>query len=211
VTRVVVVDYGAGNLHSVARALGHEGADVHITANAGDVMNAERLVLPGVGAFGDAMRELAARELVDPVKRFLEKGRPFLGICVGMQMLLGESTEFGSHAGLGVVPGKVLRIVAPGLKVPHVGWNRIRPSRDGAWRGTCLEGLEDERPMVYFVHSFNAEPEREDHRLADARYGETRISAAVRRDNAVGLQFHPEMSGAVGLSILRRFLSSGAA
>jgi len=207
--RVVVVDYGAGNLHSVARALRHEGADVVVSSAPDEVSRANRLVLPGVGAFADAMQELSRRNLVEPVKRFLEAERPFLGICVGMQMLLGESMEFGRHAGLGVVPGTVVRIPADrGVKVPHVGWSSIRPSREGAWNGTCLAGLEEQAPMVYFVHSYNAEPEDEEHRLADAWHGDIRICAAVRRHSAVGVQFHPEMSGAVGLAILRRFLSS---
>lgn len=208
--RVVVVDYGAGNLHSVARALTHEGADLLITSSPDEVRSADRLVLPGVGAFADAMRQLEARGLVDAVKRFFETERPFLGICVGMQMLLSESTEFGLHAGLGLIPGRVVRISSERVKVPHVGWNEIRPSRADAWKGTCLEVLEGQRPMLYFVHSYNAEPIDERHRLADASYGEGRICAAVRRNNAVGVQFHPEMSGAVGLSILRRFLSSRA-
>jgi glutamine amidotransferase len=207
--RVVVVDYGAGNLHSVARALRHEGADLVGRRRDDEVASADRLVLPGVGAFADAMRELDSRGLVEPVKRFFETGRPFLGICVGMQMLLTESTEFGLHPGLGLVPGRVVRLSSERAKVPHVGWNAIFPARKDAWKGTCLEVLEGhDRPMVYFVHSFNAEPVDETHRLADASHGDQRVCAAVRRDNAVGLQFHPEMSGSVGLSILRSFLSS---
>ena len=206
--KIVVVDYGAGNLHSVARALAHEGGDFVISASPAEVSRADRIVLPGVGAFGDSIRELERRELVEPLKAFLATGRPFLGICVGMQLLMSESTEFGEHPGLGFIPGKVVRLSAERVKVPHVGWNAIAPARPGAWEGTCLDGLEVERPMVYFVHSYNAEP-AEEHRLADAAHGDNRICAAVRRENAVGLQFHPEMSGAVGLRVLRRFLTEG--
>jgi imidazole glycerol-phosphate synthase subunit HisH len=202
--KVVVVDYGLGNMHSVIKALRHEGADVLVTESPADVRAAERLVVPGVGAFADNMAGLRQRSLVEPVLEFIATGRPFLGICVGMQVLLTESEEFGHHAGLGVIPGKVELIPkAPGRKVPHVGWNRI--SAVNAWAGSPLEPLEP-GTALYFVHSYNAVPAHEEHRLADVDYAGHRISAAIRKDNVVGVQFHPEKSGTAGLVVLARYL-----
>jgi len=203
---VTLVDYGLGNLHSVVKALRHEGAEVTVTSDPKDVPGAERLVLPGVGAFADGVKGLQERGLFEPLREYLATGRPFLGICVGMQLLMQESEEFGRHRGLGVIPGKVVAIPArPGLKVPQIGWNRIAPRRGGTWDGSVLDGM-DPGTMVYFVHSFTADPTDEEDRLADAEYGGHRISAAIQRGNVVGCQFHPEKSGPAGLRILRRFL-----
>jgi imidazole glycerol-phosphate synthase subunit HisH len=205
VTRVVVVDYGIGNLHSVVKALRHEGADVVVSSEPSDVQHAERLVLPGVGAFADGMEGLRTRGLVEPVLEFAATGRPLLGICLGMQLLLAESVEFGHHKGLGIIEGTVTLIPkAPGRKVPHIGWNRIFPVGT-SWTGTPLERLEPQT-MMYFVHSYTAEPAHEEHRLADADYAGARISAAVCKGNVVGTQFHPEKSGTSGLAVLARYL-----
>lgn len=203
--RVVVVDYGLGNLHSVVKALRHEGAEVDVSEDPDAVRGAERLVMPGVGAFADGMAGLVQRRLVEPVLDFIATGRPFLGICLGMQLLLETSTEFGTHKGLGVIAGTVEQIErGRGYKVPHIGWNRIMPAGAG-WAGTPLEPLEP-GAMMYFVHSFNAVPAREQDRLADTRYAEQRIAAAVRRDNVVATQFHPEKSGPAGLVVIARYL-----
>ena len=156
-TSVVVVDYGLGNLHSVVKALRHEGADVRVSEDPAEIQHAERLVLPGVGAFADGMEKLRHRGLVDPLREFVATGRPFLGICLGMQLLFDESTEFGRHEGLGVIAGKVELIPrAPGRKVTHIGWNRIAPAGRG-WAGTPLESHEP-GTMMYFVHSYTAVP-----------------------------------------------------
>jgi imidazole glycerol-phosphate synthase subunit HisH len=204
VKRVVVVDYGLGNLHSVIKALRHEGAEVTLTEDPDEVRRAERLVVPGVGAFADGMAGLRKRNLIEPLREFIATGRPFLGICVGMQVLLSESEEFGHHEGLGVIDGKVELIpTVPGRKVPHIGWNRLAPAR--SWAGTPLEPLEP-ATMVYFVHSYTAVPARDEDRLADVDYAGHRISAAVCKDNVVGVQFHPEKSGAAGLLVLARYL-----
>ena len=204
---VVVVDYGIGNVHSVLKALRHEGADVTLTSDVGAISSAERLVLPGVGAFAEGMRELSARGLVDPLKRYLAEGRPFLGICLGMQLLLSESEEFGRHEGLGFFPGRVVKLdVRAGVKVPHIGWTPIVEPAPSRFSGTFLEGTQP-GTMAYFVHSFSAVPEREEDRLADADYGGFRVSAAVSRGRVAGCQFHPEKSGPKGLAMLRRFLS----
>lgn len=203
---VIVIDYGIGNLHSVVKALGHVGGNVTVTSDPNMVAAGERVVLPGVGAFGDAVRKLRERALADAVLRFVDTGRPFLGICVGMQLLLAESEEFGCHRGLGIIDGTV-KPISPraGAKVPQIGWNRISPPPASDWNGTLLSEVTP-GSMVYFVHSFTADPARESDRLADAWYGGARLSAAVHRDNVTGFQFHPEKSGPLGLSILARFL-----
>lgn len=210
---VTVVDYGVGNLLSVRRAFEQCGAQVMLTSSPDRVWNAERLVLPGVGAFGDCMTALATGGLDQAVHRFIASGRPFLGICVGMQLLFSVGEEFGEHAGLGVIPGRVRaipRTAADGQphKVPHIGWTPLQPPAGGDaadWAGTPLAAV---RPgdEVYFVHSFTGWPEDEGDRLADADYHGRRISAAVRRGNVCGVQFHPEKSGRVGLGIIDSFL-----
>lgn len=203
--KVVVVDYGVGNLHSVVKALRHQGGDVTISSDPGEIAKAERLVLPGVGAFGDGMRELTERHLVEPLRAFVTTGRPFLGICLGMQLLLDESEEFGTRAGLGIVPGNVVAIPPkPGLKIPHIGWNEIAPPPGKSFAGSVLAEVP-ERTRMYFVHSFAAVP-HEEYRLADTFYGGFRISAAIRKDNVTGCQFHPEKSGPVGLRVVSHFL-----
>ncbi len=205
--KATVIDYGLGNLHSVIKALRHQGADVVVTAEPNEVRSAERLVLPGVGAFGDGMRGLFERQLIEPIYEFVKTGRPFLGICLGMQLFMSESEEFGRHAGLDLIAGPVTAIPrTPGLKIPQIGWNKIFPRPDGDWKNSPLANVEP-GAMVYFVHSFTAWPAREHDRLADADYGGHRISAAIQRDNVIGCQFHPEKSGSVGLGILARFLS----
>lgn len=201
-----IIDYDLGNLHSVIKALKHSGADVTVTSDPKTLPQAERLVLPGVGAFGDGMASLKKHGLDEAIHRYFETGRPFLGICLGMQMLLTESEEFGRHQGLGAIPGRVVEIARePGIKVPQVGWNAITPRPGGSFAGSILESVQP-GAMVYFVHSFTAVPDREEDRLADASYGSTRISAAVQRGSIIGTQFHPEKSGEVGLGIVRRFL-----
>jgi glutamine amidotransferase len=208
--KVVVVDYGIGNLLSVTRALSQVGADAVLSNSPNEVGNADRLILPGVGAFGDGMAGLAAAGLTDAVKRYAERGRPFLGICLGMQMMLDTSMEYGSHAGLGLIAGTVVLVPATTSenkphKIPHIGWNRLLPS-GCSWSGTILEGLSDDR-NTYFVHSFMADPADPAHRLADCDYNGRRVSAAIRRDHLYGCQFHPEKSGPVGLRILQRFVA----
>lgn len=211
---VTIVDYGRGNILSVSRALESVGASVTLTDDPVAIAAAERLLLPGVGAFGDAMATLQARNLVAPLQAFAETGRPFLGICLGMQLMLDESEEFGSHAGLGLIPGRVQRIPVPeangvAYKVPHVGWNRLIAA--GAdWTGTPLADTAD-AAAVYFVHSYEARPDEPAHRIADCVYGGHRIAAVIGRDNMIGCQFHPEKSGETGLGILKRFLGGGPA
>jgi len=208
--KVVVVDYGIGNLLSVTRALAQVGADPVLSNSPNEVADANRLILPGVGAFSDGMAGLAAAGLVEAVQRFAERNRPFLGICLGMQMMLDTSIEFGSHAGLGLIAGTVVPVPAKTSdgkphKIPHIGWNRLVHA-GGDWRGTILDNMPDD-PNTYFVHSFMADPRNPAHRLADCDYDGQRVSAAVRRDYLYGCQFHPEKSGRVGLKILENFIA----
>jgi len=210
-TSLSIVDYGTSNLLSVTRAFEHAGAVVETVATAEQITKADRLILPGVGAFGNCRDSLQARGLWQPIEAFLQSGKPFLGICVGMQMLLDSSDEFGNHDGFGLVPGQVSAIPTNGAdgaphKIPHIGWNKIAPPNSpDDWRGTILDGIEP-GASVYFVHSFAAQPNDNGHQLADTDYDGVPISAAIRRDNAYGCQFHAEKSGPVGLKIIENFL-----
>jgi imidazole glycerol-phosphate synthase subunit HisH len=208
---VAVVDYGAGNLLSVARAFENAGADVHLVSEPNAVLAAERLVLPGVGAFGDGMAELHARGLGDAIKRWVENERPLLGICLGMQMLMEFSEEFGNHAGLGLVEGGVTAIPRANVtgvrhKVPHIGWNELLPGSTEDWRATILERTSPGE-AVYFVHSFEAQPQRPAHRLAECNYNGLRLAAVISSGLVYGCQFHPEKSGPTGLRIISSFLN----
>lgn len=209
---VTVIDYGIGNLLNVVRALRHAGADVTIATNAAEVADLpQRLVLPGVGAFANGMAEVRARGFDDLVRRFADTGRPFLGICVGAQMLFDVGEEFGEHAGLGLIPGRVRPVSPTGAdgrphRIPHIGWSALScPASRGSWKGTPFALLEP-GASVYFVHSFAPEPSAQAHRLADTAYDGARICAAVGRGNIWGCQFHPERSGPHGLRILEGFL-----
>jgi len=210
--KVTILDYGMCNLLNVVRAFEHCGAVVVVTDDASVALRAEKLVVPGVGAFRDSINEIEAKGMGDAIKRYIETGRPFLGICVGMQMLLDGSEEFGDHPGLGVLRGRVVaipKLTTEGIvqRIPHIGWNHlVQPETIRSWRGSQLEGFEGKEPAVYFVHSFAAIPADPSVRLADTIYGGHRICAAVQRDNVMATQFHPERSGEVGLNIIRGFM-----
>ncbi|MFZ5633345.1 MAG: imidazole glycerol phosphate synthase subunit HisH [Bacillota bacterium] len=211
-TAVSVIDYGVGNLLSVTRAFQYVGAEVILTNSPEAIENAERLVLPGVGAFADGMAGLRQRGLIEPIKKFAGSGRPFLGICLGMQMMMEASEEFGSNQGLGLVPGKVVAIPPTGSdgyphKIPQIGWNSLlAPSINGSWENTILKNIP-QGSYVYFVHSFMAVPDNEKHRLADYLYDGHVVTAAIRSGNLYGCQFHPEKSGKVGLQVIKNFLA----
>lgn len=209
---VTVLDYGIGNLLNVVRALEHHGARVTVATAATEVQALpDRLVLPGVGAFGDAAAELRQRGFGDLIHRFVSTQRPFLGICVGAQLLFDTGEEHGEHAGLGLIPGRVQAVPASApdgsrLRIPHIGWSALSlPEGRTGWQGTPLAGVEP-GASVYFVHSYMPVPADPAHRLADTDYHGVRICAAVARDNVVGCQFHPERSAAAGLSMLQTFL-----
>ena len=224
---VTIIDYGIGNLRSIEKAFEAVGADVLRTDDSGAIAEAERVVLPGVGAFGACADEIRRRDLEKPIHEAIEAGKPFLGVCVGMQLLFEESEEMGRHQGLGVLPGRIVRFAgrpepvlageavtsgsladaatdedekAPKpLKVPHMGWNTLTPRRDSALLGRIGDGA-----YVYFVHSYHAAADRTSDVLATTTYG-VDFPAVVERNNVFGVQFHPEKSHRTGLRILKNF------
>lgn len=197
---IAIVDYGMANLRSVQKAFERVEASAEITSDPKVVAASDRVVLPGVGAFRDAIARLRESGLVESIVRHIERGRPFLGICLGLQMLFTRSVEDGEHTGLGVLKGDVVRFPSvPGLKVPHMGWNHLRFRRDCP----LFNGLPD-GSAVYFVHSYYAAPADPGLTSAEADYP-TPFTAAVWRDNVYATQFHPEKSQGVGLAMLRNF------
>ncbi|HEY6175324.1 MAG TPA: imidazole glycerol phosphate synthase subunit HisH [Kofleriaceae bacterium] len=199
---IAIVDVCSGNLRSVQRGVARAGGDVVVTRDADVVRRADKIVVPGQGAFGVFMHGLVERGLGDAVREAIASGRPFLGICLGMQVLFDSSEEQGPCPGLGVVPGRVVRIVPsePHIKVPHIGWNRIAQQRPDP----MLDGVAD-GAHVYFDHSYHAMPDDPSLVALDADHG-IRLTAAIRRDNIFACQFHPEKSQSVGLQMLRNFV-----
>jgi glutamine amidotransferase len=203
---IAIIDYDMGNVRSVQKAFEAVGHQAVITRNRQVIADASHVVLPGVGAFGDCMRNLESYGLIDPIHQSIGSGKPFLGICLGLQLLFTESEEFGSHKGLNVIAGKVIRFqlkaaengVGP-LKIPHMGWNAIRLKKPSP----LLEGLSDGCYM-YFVHSYYVAPADEDMVCTATDYGNTFVSS-IGRDNIFACQFHPEKSQTGGLRILRNF------
>lgn len=218
--RVAIVDYGLGNLYSVQRACADAGLEASITSDRRDLQAAHGIILPGVGAFGDAMATLHRLDLVRPLQDAAAAGRPLLGICLGIQLLMSRSEEFGAHEGLGILKGTVTRFDGPRhgdrpLKVPEICWNGIRRPEGAVpgdpWRGTPLEGQRDGEPM-YFVHSYCVQPEDEKVILSTTRYGQIEYCSGIRRGDLFAFQFHPERSGTEGLRIYRawaRLLADG--
>jgi len=202
---IAIIDYGMGNLRSVQKGFEKIGFEAVVTADPKVVLEAERVVLPGVGAFRDCMRNLEQGGFVDPIRRVIREGRPFLGICVGMQLLLTDSVEFGLHKGLDLIPGHVLRFPdgmaenGEKLAVPHMGWNQLNFKSSA----TFLNGLDD-GTNVYFVHSYYAKPDDDACVATVTNYGFDFCSAIVK-DNLVATQFHPEKSQDAGLQILKNF------
>ena len=212
---VTVIDYGVGNLLSVQRGFEKCGAKVRLDSDPRSILTAKRVVLPGVGAFANGMAALKNYGLIQVIQEIAKRNTPLLGICLGMELLFQESSEFGTTKGLGLIPGYVTSIprvtkeVAQ-LKIPHIGWNSIYPPRkDKGWHKSVLSKNEVGDSM-YFVHSFMAVPTEEENRLADCNYGGHIISSVVIKNNITGCQFHPEKSGEAGLKILKEFASHNA-
>ena len=196
---IILIDYGVGNLHSVAKAVSSVGGDVKISGDVRDLKNSEKIILPGVGAFGDCMKNLFATNLVPELKKEIADGKKILGICVGLQILFAGSEESPFVDGLKIFGGKVKKIRADGLKIPHMGWNSLTFGDSKLFAGLS------ENPYFYFVHSYHAVPDDEKIISATTIYGE-KVTAAVESENIFATQFHPEKSGDVGLKILKNFV-----
>jgi glutamine amidotransferase len=210
--RIVIVDYGLGNIYSVQRALEVSGGrDIIVSSRPEEIITADKVILPGVGAFEDGIRGLRDRGLVECIVEIADSGRPLLGICLGMQLFASRSEEFGIHTGLNLIPGEVkalhnIDVDGEKLKVPFIGWARLRLN-DKYNEFNCIHNASDKE--VYFVHSFQFIPENEINLLGTYSLGGREITAAIQNKNVVGLQFHPEKSGQVGLQIISDFLSIG--
>lgn len=197
---IAIVDYGMGNLRSVQKGFEKVGHPAEVTSDPARVADADKVVVPGVGAFADAMHELDERELIEPIRAAIDGGKPFLGICLGLQLLFTTSFEDGEHEGLDVIGGQVLRFPErAGLKVPHMGWNTLEVVR----RPPLLEGIDDSAHF-YFVHSYYVAPDDDRVTAARTTYGEP-FTSVIWRDNLFACQFHPEKSQRDGLEVLRNF------
>lgn len=207
---VIIIDYGMGNLLSVKRALEHIGACAIISADAGRIAKAKRIILPGVGAFPDAMTELTLRGLSSTIQDLAKNGTPILGICLGMQVLFETSVEYGNTQGLSILPGEIIPIPAVaenGIinKIPHIGWNALRPFNEWRWKKSLLAEIEAGE-SVYFAHSYMLSLVNSEYRIADCDYGGISIPAFISQNNIFACQFHPEKSGRIGIRILQKFM-----
>ena len=208
--KVVVIDYGMSNLKSVQRAIEKVGAKPILSSSYSEIVNADRLILPGVGAFESGMSGLENAGLTEAIYDFVKTGNPLLGICLGMQMLLDYSEENGIHNGLGLISGKVVKIPAGdnneySRKIPHIGWAELLKPKNINWKDSCLENTNSES-YFYFVHSFMAHTEEKEHVLAHCNDEGLLVNAVIKKDNVTGLQFHPEKSGETGLRLLSQFM-----
>ncbi|MBL7918681.1 MAG: imidazole glycerol phosphate synthase subunit HisH [Bacteroidia bacterium] len=206
--KIAVIDYGIGNVQSILNALENLNAETLLTNNPEEILNADGVILPGVGAFKTGMENLISHNLISVIHEYINTGKPFLGICLGMQLLLDESEEFGNTKGLGLIKGKVKKLIideTTGERLPHVSWNEIKEPVKDRWQNSILENIP-QFSDVYFVHSFAASPNNEEDILATCNYGNKDFCAAVKKDNVFGAQFHPEKSGKIGLTILKKFI-----
>lgn len=201
---IAIVDYGVGNLYSVEKAFAKFSDDIILTQSADVIDKADKVVLPGVGAFGDCMKNFKASGLMDAVMRAVENNKPVMGICVGLQIMFESSEESPDIKGLGIFKGIVRKINAPGLKIPHMGWNSLTINENTHVDINLFKNIR-KSPYVYFVHSYHAMPEDKSIILATSVYGEE-ITAAVGKNNVIATQFHPEKSGDIGLSIIKNFV-----
>lgn len=199
---IAIIDYGAGNLHSVKNALDFLGTDSFISSDEDEILNAKKVILPGVGAFGNAIENLKENNLDNVIKKVIDNNTCFLGICLGLQLLFEESEETEGVKGLGIFKGKVVKIPkTPDIKIPHMGWNSIKTSKESR----LLYGLGED-PFVYFVHSYYINAQNKSDVSAYTEYGQN-LGIAVERDNVFATQFHPEKSGEVGMKILKNFIN----
>jgi glutamine amidotransferase len=206
---IVILDYGLGNLFSVQHVCQHLGYETTITQDKNDIASADAVILPGVGAFGDAIRNMHALDLVSPVRDFISSGKPFMGVCLGMQLLFSESEEFGTHKGLDIIEGSIKKFPSAGadgnkIRVPQISWNHVFQTNAG-WNGSPLAGMENGTYM-YFVHSYYAIPADPSVVLTETEYEGIRYCSAVKRGNVFATQFHPEKSAVKGIEVYRNWL-----
>lgn len=212
--KIAIIDYEMGNLFSVNRACEQVGLNPLITADAASIIKSDAMILPGVGAFGDAMSNLKRLDLIAPIKEFIESGKLFIGICLGMQLLMSESKEFGCHQGLNIIKGNVVKFPGRGkeqrvIKVPQVGWNKVycqRHTGEGVWQNTPFEGIVNNEYM-YFVHSFYAVPEDPQVILSYTEYEGVEYASSMAWNNIFACQFHPEKSAAAGMNMYTNIAS----
>jgi glutamine amidotransferase len=210
--KVAILDYGLGNLFSIDQACKYVGFDTIITSDEIIIGNADALILPGVGAFGDAMNYLNKSNLIDPIHSFINQGKPFLGICLGMQMLFSESEEFGNHKGLDIIKGKIIKFPSKDkqmsiVKVPQIQWNTISENTDNLWNNNILKGIPS-NSFMHFVHSYYALPENKSEILSFTEYADIYYASSVIKNNVIGLQFHPEKSGNLGIKIYENWFNA---
>lgn len=209
---VAIIDYGLGNLYSVKRACEEIGMQAEVTSDNKDILKADALILPGVGAFSEAMQNLTQSGMADSICAFVESGKPFMGICLGMQLLFSGSEEFGTSKGMGLIPGEVIRFpnsdTKKKIKVPQVGWNQIRKPAltSKLWDISPLNDIVDGTYM-YFVHSFYSVPQQQEHILSETEYEGIKYCSAVMHNNIVAFQFHPEKSGPQGIKIYKNWIN----
>lgn len=208
--KVAIIDYHMSNLYSVKNACEHSGVSAMTTSDKKQIMDAGAVILPGVGAFSDAINNLKKLDLISPIKDFVNSGRPFMGICLGMQLLFSESEEFGQTKGLALIPGKVVRFGAgTDIKIPHVGWSPINKPKSGLdrWENSPLRDVQ-ENDYMYFVHSFYVAPENNKDVLSVTPYGGSEFCSSVLRNNIFATQFHPEKSAEKGVKIYSEWLNA---
>jgi glutamine amidotransferase len=207
--KVAIIDYGLGNIFSIKNACEIVGLDTLITSNADEINNSDALILPGVGAFGDAINSLKQKGLDVVINNFVNTGKPFLGICLGMQLMFTESEEFGVHKGLGLISGKIIKFPNRDnqnkiLKVPQIQWNQIYKYNTENWENSPMYNI-NEGEYVHFVHSYYAIPDQIESILSYSEYGGIKYASSVIKDNLLGIQFHPEKSGIIGIEIYKRW------
>jgi glutamine amidotransferase len=201
---IAIIDYGIGNVRSITNAFRKNNIEPILTNDKGTILKADGVVLPGVGAFAHGMENLYKFSLIDTLKLYVDTNKPLLGICLGMQMLLEESEEFGKTKGLGFIKGKVIKMPIRNEKLPHVSWNEIKP-KSIKWNDTILDNIEYNSDM-YFVHSYVAMPQDDNDVLAITEYDGCNFCSSLKKDNIYGCQFHPEKSGEIGLKVIENFI-----